>query len=165
MGTKDNDLVLTELKRFTYEEVMEKTASERVSTLCVKATIKCIALNFKRGNIYIPVFDSKKSEREKIVNSIHSEFNGTNRVELAIKYRRSKQWVYSVLKRKEPQASKRAILIEVIEDYLPRDFIALGVSEEKAKSIAKNIAKHLQQTFPGVPFFINRADLKQVQQG
>lgn len=158
MSKKINDLVIAELKRFTYKEVLKSSASEKIAYSCVNATIKCIGLNFKRGNIYIPVTDENEREEER--NKVRSEFNRNNYSELAIKYKRSVQWVYGVVKTGSSSKPKKAVLMEIIEDYLPEEFILLGVNQEEAKTIAKSIAQNLRQAFPGISFYVNKNTYK-----
>ncbi len=149
-------MVITELKQFTYEEVLKVSGCKKVANLSVIATVKCISLSFKVGNIYIPVIDDQKRKEE--YSNIRKEFDGHNHAELAIKYGRSLQWIYRVLKGKmrAELKNKKTNLMEVIEDYLPKEFILLGVPDEHAKSIGKEIARHLIQKFPGISFNVHQ---------
>ncbi len=154
MSKKMNDVVVTELKRFSYNEVLKSSESEKVAASCMNTTIKLLALSFKGSYIYIPFFNEHKKKEEEY-SCVLNEFNGSNHAELAIKYRRSLPWVYMVLKTKIPTKRKNALLIQVIDECLPLELIRLGVDQEQAKPIAERIYIHLQHTFPGISFYIH----------
>lgn len=146
--------VLTDLKQFTYDNALQSQASEQVAAACAKAAIKCIRLNFKNRLMYIPSVCS--ADKAKEYEEIRKAFTGSNHAELAIKYKRSLQNIYSILKTRKPAKPKRAIAIVVMEDYLPVEFVRSGLSKTEAETLAKDIARHMQQTFPGIGFSIGR---------
>lgn len=154
MGSKIAKTVLTEFKQFTYDSALQCQASERVALACAKAAIKCLELNFKNKSMYIPTFSVAKKVKE--YEEIREEFTGSNHADLAIKYKRSLQNIYSILKTKKTAKPKRPIAIEVIEDYLPVEFVRSGLSKAEAEELAKAIARHMRQTFPGVSFCIGK---------
>jgi len=154
MSNKICNTVVIELKKFTNEAVLKADYSEKKAESCANATIKCIYINFKNRLLYVPCCDQRKIHEEK--QNIRADFNGENHNELAIKYQRSAQSIYAILKSKNIKKPKPAIAIEVIQDYLPVEFINIGLSEETAKMIAKDIAEHLLQKFPGVSIYISK---------
>lgn len=156
MSSGIGNIVLTDLKRFTCEEIMKSHSSKKLADSCADAAIKVITLNFKNITMYIPT--GFGTERAKINNAICTEFNGNNHAELAIKFKRSLQNIYSILKSKNREPHQRPRTIEVIEDYMPVEFIKLGLSQEEAGILAKKIAKHLQETFPGVSIYASSAN-------
>ena len=156
MGTSIANIVLTDLKRFTFETCKQTHASEKIADSCANAAIKVITLNFKNRLMYVPSGHTVKKVKDHHI--IRKEFNGTNHAELAIKYQRSLQNIYSILKSKTPVKLKRPITIGIIEDYMPVEFIRFGLSEDEAETLAKNIAEHLQQTFPGVSIYASSAN-------
>ncbi len=151
MSTDIANKVLTELKQFTYETCKQTPAPERVADLCANAAIKVITLNFKNRLMYIPLGRNIKRTREH--NIIRNEFNGNNHAELAIKYKRSQQNIYMIIKSKKGLKYKKPILIKVIEDYMPVEFIRLGLPQDQAEAVAQKIADYLQKTFPGVSIY------------
>jgi len=157
MSTDIANKVLTELKRFTFEACKQTLASERIADSCANAAIKVITLNFKNRLMYIPSGSAVKNTREH--NIIRDEFNGNNHAELAIKYKRSQQNIYNIVKPKKGLKSKKPILIKVIEDYMPVEFIRLGLPQDEAEAVAQKIADYLQQTFPGVSIYACSASI------
>jgi len=155
MSSGIGNIVLTGLKRFTYEEIMKSHSSKKLAASCAEAAIKVITLNFKNITMYIPT--GIATERAEICNAICAEFNGNNHAELAIKYKRSLQNIYSILKSKKTKKSKKPILIEAIADYMPIEFIRSGLSQEDAEKLAKNVTKYLQQNFPGISIYASSA--------
>jgi len=148
MSTKIANIVLTDVRQFTYKKMMQFQTSEKLADACADTVIKVIALNFKNRIMYIPTGITIK--KVKIHSAIRTDFDGHNHAKLAIKYRQSLQNIYKILKAKNVEQSKRPITIEVIEDYVPIELINLGLSKQQAELLAKKIAVHLQQTFPGI---------------
>ena len=138
MSTRLSDQVLNEIQRFTYEEILQMESSNNLAHKCAEATIKCVTLNFKKRLMYIPCIDLNK--QVQLISKVNSEFNGKNHTELAIKYKRSLQWIYSAIKGYKPSKEKMPITIKVIEDYLPKDLMRIGLSESKARNLSIKIA-------------------------
>lgn len=158
MSSNIANIVIKDLKQFTHEAILKNNYSKEIGNSCANATIKCIQLNFKNRLIYVPFMSPMKAVKEK--QQIKDEFNGANHADLAIKYQRSLQNIYRILKDKEIKKPKRPILIKVIEDYLPKEFMTIGLSEQAAQTITNDIGTHLQQTFPGISFYCSEDTIK-----
>lgn len=164
--------VLLELEALVYKDVTS-FKNEKVALSCISAMENCLYLNFKNKLMYIPSTNKKdKQDLQQLYATIYKEFTGKNQQELAIKYGRSEQNIYSLIKRErnshirklqsdifpqEPEEDTKPITLLVIECYLPPELTYSGLSENEAKELSIKISTHLCLTFPGVSIYISKA--------
>lgn len=153
MSSNIADTVLADLKQFAYDTVLQNHHNEKIANNCANSLMKCLTLNFKGRMMYIPSHSIVDSVREH--EAIRREFNGVNHADLAIKYKRSVQNIYTIVKNKNSIKEKRTAVTEVIEDYLPEEWNRYGLERTEAKKLAKKITDHLRQVFPGISVYIS----------
>ena len=160
--------VVQDLQLYLYKEV-EQSYGDAIAFSCAQALLDCLYLNFKHQLMYIPTYDS--SNLSVIYESIYQEFNGKNHMELAIKYKRSLQNIYSIIKKLRaikirsiqtdifPLAEEEKIIIPqtflVIEEYLPHDFLKCGLSPKYSLELSKKISVFLSGNYPGISICIS----------
>lgn len=155
MNHKNTIEVLSSLKKFIYETVMLSHSCQKTADSCANKALSVISLNFASRLMYIPsCFDLNKN---KIKEQIKKEFNGSNHFQLCLKYKLSTQAIYNILRAKKNKAIKKPITIEVVEDYMPDEFIRIGLTETEALILAAKISKYLQDNFAGVSIYIERS--------
>lgn len=161
--------ILRDLEAFTYSRVRVHH-SEKLALACARALFECLYLNFRKQCLYIPNTD-KDALHEKYA-AIWNDFNGRNHAELSIRYHRSVQQIYSIIKLMrtsqlrqrqhdlfplpEDKPSKPLALI-VLEDYLPADLQRAGLPIDESHDLAQQIADHLCETYPGVQIRITES--------
>ncbi len=165
------DYVLFEIEKLTYMEVVN-SYGEKTAVSCANSLLNCLYLNFKGRLIYIPSTSSfDKKDMSEIYTKICQEFTGRNQQELAIKFGRSTQNIYAIIKREReneirkvqfdlfpellPVLDKRPVTIMVLEDYLPNEFFHCGLETEESKKLSKKISMYLRSNFPGVSIYIS----------
>lgn len=167
------DSILIELEKLAYKEVCAKW-DEKTALACTKTIVNCLYLNFKGRLMYIPSAKKKQEteELQKLYASIYKEFTGNNQKELAIKYGRSEQNIYSITKKqknkhilemqtdlfpREQAPDKRPTTLVIIEDYLPNELTHCGLSKQEASELSTKIATHLCANFAGVSISLSEA--------
>lgn len=164
------DSVLIELESLTYREVCQNN-DEKMALSCANALINCLYLNFKSKLMYVPLTNKKNSDQ--MYKNICKEFTGHNQQELAIKFGRSEQNIYSIIKRERIKFIKkhqkdifsddlyeldsRPFTLIILEEYLPHELVRCGLSKEESKALSSKISNHLCATFPGVSIYITEA--------
>ena len=161
--------LIKELEMLMYREVVS-IKDEKTAHSCVNALFNCLYLNFKTRLMYVP--SHSKVDVEKEYEDIYKDYiNKYSYQDLAVKYHRSVQNIYTITKaiRKQhvrehqsdlfplapEEETKKPITIIVIEDYLPNELTHCGLTDEESKVLAKKISRHLLATFPGVSITIS----------
>lgn len=154
--------ILRDLEAFTYSRVRVQHP-EKLALACAKALFECLYLNFRKQCLYIPNTD--KDALQETYAAIWHDFDGRNHAELSIRYHRSVQQIYAIVKSMrtsqirqrqhdlfplpEDKPNKPLALI-VLEDYLPADLQRAGLPVDESHTLAQQIADHLCATYPGV---------------
>jgi len=163
-----SEKVIHELEVYIYKELVQ-CYTEKTALACVDAMLNCLYLNFRSQLMYIPSCD--RSSSEVFNNEIYRHFTGHNHKELAIKFNRSEQNIYTIVNKMRlkdvrkcqvdlfpiPTEEKdKPATIKVIEDYLPIDLFKCGISENDAIHITKKISLFLCQKYPGISIVISK---------
>ena len=163
--------VINELETLMYKEVIS-IKDEKTACSCANALFNCLYLNFRTRLMYVP--SNSKDDIEKEYEEIYSDYiNRYSYQDLAVKYHRSVQNIYTITKAIKKQharkhqsdlfplapeeETKKPITIIVIEEYLPNELTHCGLTEEESKALSKKISKHLVNNFPGVSITISNA--------
>lgn len=158
--------VMCALEAYVFKEVI-KDHDEKIALACVSSLFKCLHLNFRSTLMYVPTLSNDHSSLHE---SIYRDFNGNNHMELSVKYRRSLQNIYAIIKAQSnneinkrqvnifplPELKKTKPITQiVIEEYLLNDLIDVGLSPEIAQLITSNLFVFLCQEFPGISICIS----------
>lgn len=166
------DAVVYGLSQFVYDEARRATGiDEQTACRCVRGLLDVLYLNFKGVLLYIPTGDG--SERSDLYDKVYADFRGHNHAELAVKYRRSVQWVYNVVRARhrtailkaqddlfggaEPEAERVPVLLQVMQEYLPAEWQRAGLEAEHAQRIAAKLIKYTVGRYPGIVITISEA--------
>lgn len=165
------DRILRDLESIIYKEVCA-TYNEKVALACVNALFDCLFLNFNKNPMYIPTSD--KVSIQNRYESIWRDFTGSNHHELSIKYRLSLPQIYTIIKKMMsfnvskvqtdifPMPDRRTneskpILLVVVDDYLPAEFVKCGLSQTDSIFFAKKISSHLCEKYPGISVLFSKS--------
>lgn len=164
----DGNALLNELESITYAEVCANY-SESIALKCCGAMCLCLHMNFNDCSMYIAKTDKEHLNND--YNTIFNEFKDRNYKDLALKYGRSEQSIYHIIKvctARHVRArqndlfplpcdvmDKKPISQRVVEEYLPREFVGCGVSKEDAAVLGLHLSQHLIQMFPGISVVIS----------
>lgn len=163
------DSILRDLEALTYSTV-RATHAEKTALACAGALFECLFLNFRKQYLYVPTSD-KDALHDKY-EAVWRDFKGHNHNELSIKYRLSVQQIYNITNRMRrdnvrriqhdlfplPEAKpEKAIVLTVLEDYLPHDLQRAGLSADEAVLTARTVADYLCATYPGISIRITEA--------
>lgn len=149
----NSEEVMNDLQSFVRNEV----SNPKIGDACATALLDCFRLNFRNQQIYVPTTTKLKRELERRNQAIMSEFDGHNQNDLAIKFKLSVMTIYNIIKearrRKETgEKPLKPILLYVIDEYLPADFIRAGLSESEATSLSQKAADYLCDNYAGALF-------------
>jgi len=154
------------LEAYIFKEAV-KDHDEKIALACVSALFKCLHLNFRSTLMYVPTMSNDHSSLHE---SIYRDFNGNNHMELSIKYRRSLQNIYTIIKAQScleinkrqvnifpfPDLKKSKTITQIVfEEYLFNDLIDVGLSAENAQLIASKLFVFLCQEYPGISICIS----------
>jgi Mor family transcriptional regulator len=170
------ELLVSSLEQFIYQQVLP-LKNDKTAIACAHAFTECLHLNFRGQLIYVPTSDGLDKVKE--YQDIYADFNYHNHQELAVKYRRSLANIYTIVKHMQraelrkhqtdlfaavvEDKKDRPITLSVIHEYLPREFVKLGLTKEEAAQLAEKIASKLCQLFPGVLVFVSKNLIKKRQ--
>jgi Mor family transcriptional regulator len=171
------EVLISSLEQFIYQQVLP-LKNEKTAIACAYALTQCLYLNFRGQLIYVPTSDGVDKAKE--YQAIYADFNYHNHQELAVKYRRSLANIYAIVKQMQraelrkhqtdlfstmvaEDKKDRPITLSVIHEYLPHEFVKLGLNEEEAAQLAEKIASKLCQLFPGVLVFVSKNLIKKRQ--
>jgi Mor family transcriptional regulator len=161
--------ILRDLEAYTYARVSLQHP-EKLALACAKALFECLYLNYRGQYLYIPNTD-KDALLEKYA-AIWNDFNGRNHAELSIRYHRSVQQIYSIIKAMRTQQIRqrqsdlfplpeekpvKPLVLTVLEDYLPADLQRAGLPGTESHALAKQIADYLCATYPGLQIRITES--------
>lgn len=168
-----SESLIHDLEILTYKEVLSiKDKDEETAISCANALFNCLYINFKTRLMYVP--SHSKTDINKEYEDIYSDYsNNYSYQDLAVKYHRSVQNIYTITKairsqhvRKyqsdlfpltEETEQKKPITLIVIEEYLPAELVHCGLSIKESNVLSKKISKHLIANFPGVSITISNA--------
>jgi Mor family transcriptional regulator len=175
------EVLVSALEQYIYHQVLP-LKPEKTAIACANAFTECLYLNFRGQLIYVPTSDGSEKAKEKadLYQAIYADFHYTNHQELAVKYRRSLANIYTIVKQMQRAEMRkhqtdlfstmvdedkkdRPITLSVIHEYLPHEFVKLGLNEEEAAQLAEKIASKLCQSFPGVLVFVSKNLIKKRQ--
>jgi len=170
----NGNALLNELETIVYQRI-SRQYSEKTALKCCNALSLCLYLNFKSRLMYIPKTDKRNRAAEYA--AIYNDFTGRNHKELAIKYRRSEQSIYAILKAQsqaataavqddlfpKKQKDKKYLTQQVFEEYLPTELQACGISADYANDMAKQLLTHLSASYAGIAVVISKKILQQRQ--
>lgn len=162
-----SETVICALEAYIYKEVT-MYYDKKIASNCVDALFKCLYLNFRSSLMYIPTSNNDNSILHK---SIYDDFNGHNHMDLSIKYRRSLQNIYAIIKQQKhiqvalhqtdifPISSfnkSKPITQIVFDEYLYDDLIKLGLEDKTAKLIVTNLYIFLCKNYPGISICVTK---------
>ncbi len=168
--TLNADSVMSGMERVVYDYAIGLRMSDESAMKCVRGLIDVLYLNFKGQLMYIPTGDG--SDRADLYNKVYHEFTGRNHAELAVKYRHSVQWVYNVIRRRHdsairalqddlfpfdiaPEVEHRPVLLQIIAEYLPAEWMRAGMAEADANKLAGKLAAYTIEHYPGIAITIS----------
>jgi Mor family transcriptional regulator len=170
------EVLISSLEQYIYQQVLP-LKNEKTAIACANAFTECLYLNFRGQLIYVPTSDGEGKAKE--YQAIYADFNYHNHQELAVKYRRSLANIYAIVKQMQraelrkhqtdvfstvvEDKKDRPITLSVIHEYLPHEFVKLGLTEKEAAQLAEKIASKLCQLFPGVLVFVSKNLIKKRQ--
>jgi Mor family transcriptional regulator len=170
------ELLVSSLEHYIYEQVLP-LKPEKTALACANVFTECLCLNFRGQLMYVPTSDGLDKAKE--FQAIFADFNYHNHLELAVKYRRSLANIYAIVKQMQRTEMRkhqtdlfstvvedkkdRPITLSVIHEYLPREFVKLGLTEKEAAQLAEKIASELCKLFPGVLVFVSKNLIKKRQ--
>lgn len=154
--------IIQAVEAYIYKECV-KSYNEKVALACTNAVFECLYLNFKGQLMYIPTLNNTQVTKQH--EEIYKDFTGANHKDLAIKYNRSLQNIYSIVNnyrdkeirqrqvdmfpiKNEPK--NKPITLSVIEEYLPYEFKKISLSDQDADNLSKKLALFLCQNYPGI---------------
>lgn len=147
---------IKDLETFINEQATD--LNEKDKKACIDAVLNCLRLNFKYHNIYIPTQDRRALlTRNK---AIYADFTGHNHNDLARKYSISLQQIYSIIRRQRKAADGLAkpdkpVFLLVLDEHLPFDIAAIGVSKNYAAALSQKIAAYILENYAGTFFKIH----------
>lgn len=158
--------VIQALEAYIYKECV-KAYNEKVALACANALFECLHLNFNGQLMYIPT--SANLQATDLRAAIYADFTGSNHKDLAVKYNRSLQNIYSIVNNyrakeiRERQVDifplkdepiTKPITLTVIEEYLPQEFKKIGLSDQDAVNFSKQLALFVRHNYPGISISI-----------
>ncbi|OAI12061.1 hypothetical protein A1507_19220 [Methylomonas koyamae] len=129
--------------------------NEKDKKACIDAALNCLRLNFKYQTIYIPTQDRQALlSRNK---AIYADFTGHNHNDLARKHRLSLQQIYSIIRNQRKAAEgvakpDKPVFLLVLDEHLPFDIAATGVSQNYAAALSQKIAAYILENYAGAFF-------------
>lgn len=162
-----SEYVIKALESYLYRELI-KIYDEKTVLACLDELFECLYINFKGQLMYVPT--SYKVQVKELHESIYKTFTGSNHKELAIKYQRSIQNIYSIVNdvRKKQirklqcdifplldDSEKKQTTLIILEEYLPAALNKTGLSEYDARNYSKDLSRFLCQNFPGISICIS----------
>lgn len=139
----------------TFINDQDKDLNEKDKKACIDAVFNCLRLNFKHQTIYIPT-----KERQALLTrnkAIYADFTGNNHNELSRKYRLCFQQIYSIIRSQRKSADgvtkpDKPVFLLVLDEHLPFDIAATGVSQNYAMALSQKIAAYILENYAGTFF-------------
>lgn len=152
------DALIAEVEKFIEDAVREnppaqfrKPGWQRLVAVIPRAFTKCLHMNYQGGYLYVPIV------KDRLKTALLADFNGENHRELALKYGYSLANVYRILRNSQAaviaeRPKAQPVLLDVLENLLPKEFERVGLQPEESRELAHKIAARICVSYAGMQF-------------